>query len=335
MLGQFLKFLVKRVTNTAPFSRVNTNSKQVSQTSTSHSLSAFLIALALTLFAPITANAAFSKSVDLTENMPRITAQIHKPTQTNKPVAVRVAMNGFFDPFQVLSTSHHIKKYKKKKATPPKPKYHLGAKLPKNGYIKSYKYNSFKKNLNLDDDGLGKYRAQKYNGRYQRRSGGQYRTMCVRLKDGYYWPINFAQSRHKFKKDNIKCQRSCSDKVRLFYYSGTTDDIKNMRDLKGRRYANLKTAFLYRTKYVKSANCRAKPWSKEAKAKHVKYALKDAGKKRRMHRAAIKRAEKKRVAYLTRSTRKYRKSRRRYSKKRARYRRSANRVYRRKRYKKS
>jgi hypothetical protein len=136
--------------------------------------------------------------------------------------------------------------------------------------------------------------------------------MCVRLKDGYYWPISFSRTKADLKRDNIKCQKSCSGKVRLFYYRNTSDDLGSMRDLKGKRYSSLKTAFLYRKKYVKDATCKPKPWSAEAKAVHKKYAVLDAEKKRRMHVAQAKRAENLRVAALT-SKRKYRKLRAKYA----------------------
>jgi phage/plasmid-associated DNA primase len=85
-----------------------------------------------------------------------------------------------------------------------------------------------------------------------------------------------------------------------------------MRDLKGKRYSSLKTAFLYRKKYVKGANCKPKPWSAEAKAVHKKYAILDAEKKRRMHIAQSKRAENLRVAALT-SKKKYRRLKAKYA----------------------
>ena len=129
---------------------------------------------------------------------------------------------------------------------------------------------------------------------------GHYRTMCVRLKDGYYWPINFAQQGRKLGKDNIRCQKSCSDPVRLYYMPSTSDNIAHMRDLKGRQYKYLETAFLYRKVYVKDAKCKPEPWSDKAKLKHAAYAKKDAGRRRRQHVATTKRLEKRRVAIMKR-----------------------------------
>lgn len=248
--------------------------------------------------------------------------------------AVKVAFSNYYSNNYYRTYKYKKKKYKYKKKAYKKPTYSLGAKYPSKGYLKSY---LGQKGVFFDDPGLKKYQAPQKNNRYHYGAVNTYRTICVRLRDGYYWPINFAQQRSGFKKDRLKCQKSCSSKVRLFYLSSfDADNIKNMRDLKGRRYGRLKNAFLYRKQYIKEAKCKPQPWSAQAKAIHQKYALKDAERKRRMHVAATRYAEKKRIASLKRAARKITRKRGRYSKKRARYRRKTARLYRRKkRYKKS
>ncbi len=255
------------------------------------------------------------------ETSPLATAKLEKP--------LMLAMNGFFDPFNAIKTKRSkYKKYYKKSKKGKKPLYNLGGKLPKKGHLKSYNYNN---SLDFYDPEIGKYISPRENLRYQRRAPSTYRTLCVRLKDGYYWPINFAQTRGKLNKDRRKCEQSCSAKVRLFLVPSTESDMSKMRDLKGRRYTSLKTAFLYRTKYIKEAKCKAAPWSQEAKATHAKYAKIDANKKRRLHVRATRRAERKRIAGLKRAARKYTRTyrKRRYSKRRYRRHRVAK-IYRRK-----
>ena len=239
------------------------------------------------------------------------------------------SVGGRFDNFGQAWRKSRKRRYYKSKNIKVKPKYNLGGKLPKKGYVKSYKYGN---GIDFDDADLDYYRAPKRNKRYQRQVKTTYRTMCVRLRDGYYWPISFAQTKQGLKKDQAKCQKSCSDDVRLFYYPSVSTDeaLSNMRDLKGQRYSSLKTAFLYRTKYVKEASCKPKPWSAEAKAEHAVYAAKDGEKKRLMHLAAIKKAERKRVAILKGKARRLARKKRRYSKKRLRKHRRVARVYRRK-----
>lgn len=251
----------------------------------------------------------------------QITAeQQHRRNQAEKKQNhVQVAGSGFFDPYATAIPKSRNSKYykakKKKKAKKKiKPQYALGAAKVYAKKYNQYNYNSYSyKQQNQQK--LERYRAKKYNHSY---SASTYRTMCVRVKDGYYWPINFAQKKWRLKKDNRKCQKSCSGEVRLYVYP-SNGDIKKMRDLKGRPYSKLKTAYLYRTKYVKNAQCKPRPWSQEAKAKHQKYAINDANKKRKMHIRLMKRAEKKRVAALKRLANKIaRKKGRRYASKKLR-----------------
>ncbi len=97
-----------------------------------------------------------------------------------------------------------------------------------------------------------------------------YRTMCVRLCDGYYWPMSFATTKNRLKHDLRRCQSSCEAPVKLFYYPNPGGDIEQMRDLKGRRYVKLANAFRYRKELVQGCRCKPEPWSKEALAEYKK-----------------------------------------------------------------
>lgn len=249
---------------------------------------------------------------------------------------IRVAGSGFFDPYGTSFPQYKTKKHKNsapKKA--PKPDYSLGGNTKYNKYIKSY---NPKNGLDFDDPDQDYYNKYPEDRIYKRKASTTYRTMCVRLRDGFYWPINFARQKSDLKKDALKCEQSCSDDVRMFYYPSTSDKVEDMRDMKGKSYTSLKTAFLYRTKYVKAASCKPKPWSQEARATHAKYAELDSEKKRRMHIALTKRAEKRRVSALLASADrllKKRSNKHRYGKRKARYNRKVARAYRRKSYKTS
>ena len=104
--------------------------------------------------------------------------------------------------------------------------------------------------------------------------GGNYRTVCVRLCDGYYFPISASTTRNRFGIDEQACQSKCSSNARLFFYSNAGGSPETMQDRRGRAYIDLKTAFSYRTVYDKSCQCRADPWSEEAKQRHAMYATK-------------------------------------------------------------
>ncbi|MEO1711493.1 MAG: DUF2865 domain-containing protein [Pseudomonadota bacterium] len=125
----------------------------------------------------------------------------------------------------------------------------------------------------------------------KRRIGPTYRTVCVRLCDGYYFPISTSTTRGRFRRDARKCASSCNAPTRLFYHPAAST-AADMVDLRGRKYAKLKTAFLYRTSYEPSCQCRARPDSQEAKIRHKVYALQAERKKKwnnRTRRRAINR----------------------------------------------
>ncbi len=100
----------------------------------------------------------------------------------------------------------------------------------------------------------------------------KYRTMCVRVKDGFYWPISFAAKKSQLMRDQIRCKRSCMSEVRLFFGRSPGKSIEIMRDLNGNSYKKMKNAFRYRKEYVADAACKPKPWSLAAKQRHKFYA---------------------------------------------------------------
>jgi uncharacterized protein DUF2865 len=99
-----------------------------------------------------------------------------------------------------------------------------------------------------------------------------YRTMCVRLCDGYYWPVSFATSMDRFGRDAQTCARSCGTPVALYYYPNPGGAPEDMVSLDGQPYRSLGTAFLYRASYDASCKCRAHPWEAAAIERHKGYA---------------------------------------------------------------
>jgi len=106
-------------------------------------------------------------------------------------------------------------------------------------------------------------------------NGGNYRTVCVRLCDGYYFPISASTNKKYFGVDEQACQSRCSSDARLYYYRNAGGSPETMKDRRGRTYADMKTAFLYRTTYNKSCQCRPDPWSQQAKQRHAMYTTKE------------------------------------------------------------
>lgn len=105
-------------------------------------------------------------------------------------------------------------------------------------------------------------------------AGETYRTLCVRLCDGYYFPISTSTTRDRFSQDSAACRSRCGTAARLYVYKTRDGGTDSMVDLNGRRYASLGPAFLYRAKYDQSCKCRPHPWEPEAVRLHQVYASK-------------------------------------------------------------
>jgi len=103
-----------------------------------------------------------------------------------------------------------------------------------------------------------------------------YRTVCVRLCDGYFWPIRFSVDSTTLAHDRKQCEQSCSAPARLYISKDTDGQLEDMRDEGGRYYRDLKTAFVYRSIYLPDCKCKAHPWEDEARKRHEQYA-KQAG----------------------------------------------------------
>lgn len=109
--------------------------------------------------------------------------------------------------------------------------------------------------------------------------GGTYRTMCVRMCDGFYWPVSYATTRENFARDEAKCEKSCGSPARLFVYRNPGGEPEDMKSIDGELYSKLPTAFLFRTKYLDQCRCGPQPWDKEALQRHQVYALEAAKRK--------------------------------------------------------
>jgi hypothetical protein len=99
-----------------------------------------------------------------------------------------------------------------------------------------------------------------------------YRTLCVRLCDGYYWPISFATGHDGLERDRKACARSCQQPAALYYYPNPGGEPEQMVSLDGKPYTGLRTAFLYRTAYDPACKCHPHPWEAEAIERHRRYA---------------------------------------------------------------
>lgn len=106
----------------------------------------------------------------------------------------------------------------------------------------------------------------------QRAGIGQYRTMCVRMCDGYYFPISSSASRSRFRHDASMCRSQCGEDAQLFYHPRTAGSVDGMVDLRGRMYARLDIAFRYRKQLIDGCRCKPDPWAEAERARHQSYA---------------------------------------------------------------
>jgi hypothetical protein len=98
-----------------------------------------------------------------------------------------------------------------------------------------------------------------------------YRTLCVRLCDGFFAPVSASTTRSKFTVDAKRCEQSCPGRSRLFIQR-TGSEPDSMVDLEGRPYTKLENAFRHQREYVNDCTCRGNPWDEAALARHRAYA---------------------------------------------------------------
>jgi len=88
-----------------------------------------------------------------------------------------------------------------------------------------------------------------------------YRTLCVRLCDGYYFPISYSTLPSRFSQDAGKCQSQCAAPAELFVYRNPGEEPEQMVSVQGKAYNELPSAWRYRKEYVKGCSCKSAEYS--------------------------------------------------------------------------
>jgi hypothetical protein len=83
-----------------------------------------------------------------------------------------------------------------------------------------------------------------------------YRTLCVRLCDGYYFPVSFSTLPNHFQRDAEVCQSKCAAPAELYYHQNPGGAVEQMVSVSGQPYTSLKSAFRYRKEYVPGCSCK-------------------------------------------------------------------------------
>jgi hypothetical protein len=84
-----------------------------------------------------------------------------------------------------------------------------------------------------------------------------YRTLCVRLCDGYYFPVSFSTLPNHFQRDADACQSHCAAPSELYYHQNPGGSVEQMVSASTQQpYTSLKSAFRYRKEFVQGCSCK-------------------------------------------------------------------------------
>ncbi|MEQ1613071.1 MAG: DUF2865 domain-containing protein [Hyphomicrobiaceae bacterium] len=84
-----------------------------------------------------------------------------------------------------------------------------------------------------------------------------YKTVCVRLCDGYYFPVSFSTLPNHFERDADACQSKCAAPAELYYHQNPGSSMEQAVSFKSKQnYSSLRTAFRYRKEYIQGCSCK-------------------------------------------------------------------------------
>lgn len=91
-----------------------------------------------------------------------------------------------------------------------------------------------------------------------KRQFGQYRTLCVRTCDGFFFPISSNTNPNSFARDELACQMMCPGvRTELYFHKPAYQESREMMSYRGgQSYANQNFAFQYRNGApIKDSSC--------------------------------------------------------------------------------
>jgi Protein of unknown function (DUF2865) len=84
-----------------------------------------------------------------------------------------------------------------------------------------------------------------------------YRTLCVRLCDGYYFPVSFSTLPNHFQRDAEVCQSRCAAPAELYYHQNPGGAVEQAISVASQQpYTSLKSAWRYRKEFVQGCSCK-------------------------------------------------------------------------------
>lgn len=85
---------------------------------------------------------------------------------------------------------------------------------------------------------------------------GRYRSVCVRLCDGFFYPISYVTYGARLGQDATQCQSNCAAPAELYVYRNPGQDIEQAVSLNGSAYMDLPVALRFRKEYVNGCSCK-------------------------------------------------------------------------------
>ena len=85
---------------------------------------------------------------------------------------------------------------------------------------------------------------------------GRYRSVCVRLCDGFFYPISFSTYSGHLAQEQDQCQSSCAAPAELYVYRNPGQEIEQAISLNGSAYMDLPVALKFRKQYVNGCSCK-------------------------------------------------------------------------------
>ena len=87
-------------------------------------------------------------------------------------------------------------------------------------------------------------------------SNGRYRSVCVRLCDGFFYPIHYSTYGSLLGQDAQLCQSNCAAPAELYVYRNPGQEIEQAVSLNGSAYMDLPVALRYRKEFVNGCSCK-------------------------------------------------------------------------------
>jgi uncharacterized protein DUF2865 len=85
-----------------------------------------------------------------------------------------------------------------------------------------------------------------------------YKTVCVRMCDGFYFPVSPATTPSRFPDDERACKQLCpAADAALYAFRYPGEDINQAVSISGQSYTSMPNAFKYRQEFNPSCSCKA------------------------------------------------------------------------------